>query len=98
MTPGFRPFSRARTGPFRLRRNSSRRRRPASRDPNSYPIDERGLAYHYAYIGIKRLGAGQFYMISIKDKDGESIRRRQDLPPDRSAERAGRAVLVGDRL
>ena len=41
-------------------------------DLNSYPVDERGLAYHYAYIGIKRLGAGQFYMISIKDKDGES--------------------------
>ena len=25
------------------------------------------------YIGIKRLGAGQFYLISIKDKDGESL-------------------------
>jgi hypothetical protein len=41
-------------------------------DLNSYPVDERGLAYHYAYIGIKRLGAGQFYMISIKDKDGDT--------------------------
>jgi hypothetical protein len=39
-------------------------------DPNFYPIDERGMAYSYAYIGIKRLGAGQFYLISIKDKDG----------------------------
>jgi hypothetical protein len=41
-------------------------------DPDNYPIDWRGLAYHYAYIGIKRLGAGQFYLINIKDKDGES--------------------------
>jgi hypothetical protein len=41
-------------------------------NPNAYPIDSRGLAYHYAYIGIKRLGAGQFYLISIKDHDGES--------------------------
>jgi hypothetical protein len=41
-------------------------------DPNSYPIDSRGLAYHYAYIGIKRLGQGQFYLINIKDKNGES--------------------------
>lgn len=41
-------------------------------EPDHYPIDSRGLAYHYAYIGIKRLGAGQFYLISIKDKDGES--------------------------
>jgi hypothetical protein len=41
-------------------------------DPNHYPIDARGLAYHYAFIGIKRLGAGQFYLISIKDKSGKS--------------------------
>jgi hypothetical protein len=41
-------------------------------NPSNYPVDWRGLAYHYAYIGIKRLGAGQFYLINIKDKDGES--------------------------
>jgi hypothetical protein len=38
-------------------------------DADHYPTDARGLAYHYAYIGIKRLGAGQFYLISIKDKN-----------------------------
>ena len=27
-----------------------------------YPVDNRGLAYSYAYIGIKRLGVGQFYL------------------------------------
>ena len=31
-----------------------------------------GLAYSYAFIGIKRLGAGQFYLITIKDKDGRA--------------------------
>jgi hypothetical protein len=41
-------------------------------DPSEYPIDERGVAYSYAYIGIKRLGAGQFYLISIKDKNGNA--------------------------
>ena len=41
-------------------------------NPNRYPVDWRGVAYHYAYIGIKRLGAGQFYLINIKDKSGES--------------------------
>ena len=41
-------------------------------DPDAYPIDARGLAYSYAYIGIKRLGAGQFYLISIRDKDGDA--------------------------
>jgi hypothetical protein len=40
--------------------------------PDQYPVDWRGIAYHYAYIGIRRLGTGQFYLINIKDKDGES--------------------------
>ncbi len=42
-------------------------------DTDAYPTDLRGLAYSYAYIGIKRLGAGQFYMISIRDKAGDSF-------------------------
>jgi hypothetical protein len=42
-------------------------------DPDKYPVDARGLTYTYAFIGIKRLGAGQFYLIAIKDKDGESF-------------------------
>lgn len=41
-------------------------------DPNKYPLDERGMVYTYAYIGIKRLGAGQFYLVSIRDKDGDA--------------------------
>ena len=55
-------------------------------NPNEYPVDWRGLAYHYAYIGIKRLGAGQFYLINIKDKNGESYdgakTYRLHVPPD----------------
>ncbi len=42
-------------------------------DVDHYPVDSRGLAYSYAFIGIKHLGAGQFYLISIKDRDGESL-------------------------
>jgi hypothetical protein len=41
-------------------------------DPNLYPVDDRGMVYSYAFIGLKRLGAGQFYLISIRDKDGET--------------------------
>jgi hypothetical protein len=41
-------------------------------DPDNYDVDDRGLAYTYAYIAIKRLGTGQYYLINIKDKDGES--------------------------
>jgi hypothetical protein len=39
---------------------------------DSYAVDARGVAYTYAYISIKRLGAGQFYLISIRDRDGNA--------------------------
>ncbi len=42
-------------------------------DLNSYPIDERGVTYSFAFIGLKRLGAGQMYLISIKDKNGNDF-------------------------
>lgn len=38
-----------------------------------YPTDDRGLTYTYGFIGIKRLGAGQFYLMTIKDKDGQRL-------------------------
>ena len=39
-------------------------------DPNIYPIDERAVVYTMAFIGLKRMGAGQMYLVSIKDKNG----------------------------
>jgi hypothetical protein len=42
-------------------------------EPDHFPLDARALAYHYAFIGIKRLGQGQFYLINIKDKNGEDF-------------------------
>jgi hypothetical protein len=39
-------------------------------DPDSYPVDDRAMIYTYGYVGIKRLGVGQFYLISIYDKAG----------------------------
>jgi hypothetical protein len=55
-------------------------------DPNEYPIDSRGLAYSYAFVGIKHLGAGQFYSISIRDKDGDAFdgakTYRLNVPPN----------------
>jgi hypothetical protein len=41
-------------------------------NPDKYAIDGRGLAYSYAYIALKRLGVGQYYLINIKDKNGEA--------------------------
>jgi hypothetical protein len=42
-------------------------------DPDSYPTDARGLAYSYAYFSAKHLGAGQYYLMTIKDKDGDVL-------------------------
>jgi hypothetical protein len=41
--------------------------------PDSYPIDGRGRAYSYAYFSAKHLGAGQYYLMTIKDKAGRSF-------------------------
>ncbi|RUM23342.1 DUF1254 domain-containing protein [Rhizobium vallis] len=55
-------------------------------DKSKYAVDARGLGYTYAYISIKRLGAGQFYLISIRDKDGNGYdgakTYRLHVPPD----------------
>lgn len=42
-------------------------------DPNSYPVEGRGVTYSMAYFSAKHLGAGQFYLMTIKDKDGEAF-------------------------
>jgi len=43
------------------------------------------MVYTYGYVGIKRLGTGQFYLISIRDKDGQpydgSKTYRLTVPP-----------------
>ncbi|MHA4846684.1 DUF1254 domain-containing protein [Flavitalea antarctica] len=38
-----------------------------------YPVDARSLTYAIGYIGIKRLGTAQIYLISGKDKEGNSL-------------------------
>jgi hypothetical protein len=38
-----------------------------------YPVDARALTYSIGYIGIKRLGTAQFYLIEGKDKKGNAL-------------------------
>src|SRR5262249_40827519 len=45
--------------------------KPSYGDANAYPVDSRGRGYTYAFVGIRNLGAAQFYLISIKDRDGK---------------------------
>ena len=42
-------------------------------DPDSYPVDGRGVAYTMAFFSPKRSSTGQFYLMTIKDKDGQSF-------------------------
>ena len=63
---------------------------------DTYPVDGRGVGYSMGYFSAKHLGTGQFYLMTIMDKAGKPLRREQDLSPDGTAERAGRAILVGD--
>jgi hypothetical protein len=42
-------------------------------DPDKYPVDSRGVAYTVGFFSPKHSGAGQFYLITFKDKGGNSL-------------------------
>jgi hypothetical protein len=54
--------------------------------PDIYPVDERAISYSMAYFSAKHLGTGQFYLMTIKDKNDQpfdgSKTYRLHLPPD----------------
>ena len=54
--------------------------------PDEYPTDLRGVAYSMAFVGLKRLGTGQFYLLALADKDGAPLdggaTYRLRVPPD----------------
>jgi hypothetical protein len=42
-------------------------------DPDTYPVDARGVLFSFAFFTPKHLGQGQFYLMTIWDKDGEAL-------------------------
>lgn len=42
-------------------------------DPNTYPFDGRGVVFTFAFFTPKHLGQGQFYLMTVKDKDGQNF-------------------------
>jgi hypothetical protein len=42
-------------------------------DANDYPVDSRGLVFTFAFFTPKHLGQGQYYLMTIKDKDGNAF-------------------------
>ena len=41
--------------------------------PDAYPVDVRGVAYHFGFFSSKHLGKGQFYLITIVDGHDEPL-------------------------
>jgi hypothetical protein len=42
-------------------------------NPDSYPVDGRGVTYTMAFFSTKHSGIGQYYLMTIKDKDGQNF-------------------------
>ena len=40
-------------------------------NPDIYPIDDRGVTYSWAFFSAKKMGAGQYYLMTIQDEDGK---------------------------
>jgi hypothetical protein len=55
-------------------------------NPDKYPVDDRGVAYTVGFFSAKHMGAGQFYLMTFKDKEGQSFdggrRYRLNVPAD----------------
>ena len=42
-------------------------------EPDDYPVEGRGVGYSMGYFSAKHLGTGQFYLMTIMDKDGKAL-------------------------
>jgi hypothetical protein len=54
--------------------------------PDAYPTDGRGITYSMAYFSAKHIGVGQYYLMTIRDRDGHPFdggaTYRLRVPPD----------------
>ena len=42
-------------------------------NPDSYPVDDRGVSYSMAFFSPKHSGTGSFYLLAIRDRDGQPL-------------------------
>lgn len=42
-------------------------------NPDKYPLDGRAVAYTVGFFSAKHMGAGQFYLMTFRDKDGHGL-------------------------
>jgi hypothetical protein len=43
------------------------------RTPDSYPVDDRGTAYTFAFFSGKHVGEAQYYLMTTSDNDGQPL-------------------------
>ena len=48
-------------------------------NPNAYPVDIRGTGYTLGFFSAKRLGAGQFYLMTFTDNAGQSFDGKKNI-------------------
>jgi hypothetical protein len=41
--------------------------------PDIYPVDGRAVSYSMAYFSAKKLGTGQFYLMTVRDEEGKTF-------------------------
>jgi hypothetical protein len=55
-------------------------------DADRYPLDGRATLYSMAFFSAKHLGEGQFYLVTLKDRDGRALdggkAYRLNVPPN----------------
>ena len=55
-------------------------------NPDTYPVDDRGVTYSWAFFSAKKMSAGQYYLMTIHDDNGDafdgSSTYRLTVPPD----------------
>ena len=62
--------------------------------PDSFPVDARAVAYSIAFFSAKHLGQSQYYLMSIRDADGEPLDGGRLLPSARHRIRSADPVTV----
>lgn len=67
-------------------------------NPDAYAVDGRGVAYSMAFFSAKHLGAGQYYLMTIRDKDRKPLDGNGTYRLNVPANAPGEALFVGNRV
>ncbi|MDT4823484.1 hypothetical protein FQZ97_567100 [compost metagenome] len=69
----FQPYYEGRQWAYPAPRELAETMAIAFEKPNGYTVDARGLFYSYAFSSTKNRGKGLFYLMTIRDEDGQPL-------------------------